>query len=208
MPFLPRVPRGVFFCPPCRRLGVYTERFSVETSALDSYAVLYYNNEKRGFDMRLEEFTEQDFKALYDWMCPLWEKTYGEIISRQQIVFLLEQYFSPRGIAHYRQEGYRYFRVEDGGTKGVVVFVDRGDETYLDKLYLLPEERGKGYAAFVFDELKKRGKDVTLNVNRSNARAVACYLKNGFQIEREEEIVLSDGMVNLDYRMRLPVCNS
>lgn len=155
--------------------------------------------------MQLEAFTKQNFETLYEWMRPLWEETYGKIIPREQIAYLLESYFSPQGIAHYQKEGYRYFRLEDGGTKGVVVFADRDTETYLDKLYLLPEERGKGYARFVFEELKKRGKDVTLNVNRANARAVACYLKNGFQVEREEKIILADGMINLDYRMRLPV---
>ena len=55
----------------------------------------------------------------------------------------------------------------------------------------------------IFQELQKSGKDLTLNVNRANERAVKCYLKNGFQIERETEILLDNGMINCDYEMRL-----
>ena len=47
------------------------------------------------------------------------------------------------------------------------------------------------------------GRDITLNVNQGNARALACYKKHGFIIESEERIELGGGMVNIDYNMRL-----
>jgi ribosomal protein S18 acetylase RimI-like enzyme len=53
----------------------------------------------------------------------------------------------------------------------------------------------------------KLGRDVTLNVNQGNARAVACYRKNGFIIDEEEIIELGDGMINRDYKMRLKAEN-
>lgn len=149
--------------------------------------------------MKLTDFTSHDYQTLYDFMQPLWHETYGEILPREHIELLLEKYFSEAGIAHYRAQGYVYQKIDD---IGVLVFVEREKEIYLDKLYLLPAARGKNYPAFVFDELLKRGKDVLLNVNRGNERAVRCYLKNGFAIERQEEIVLSNGMVNHDYVMR------
>jgi len=150
--------------------------------------------------IRLLDFTTEDYEKLHDFMRPLWLATYGEILPPPQIEFLLEKYFSKAGLAHYRAQGYRYRKI---GDNGVLVTVEKDGEIYIDKLYLLPSARGKGIPTEVFKELQKSGKDLTLNVNRANERAVKCYLKNGFQIERETEILLDNGMVNCDYEMRL-----
>lgn len=149
--------------------------------------------------MKLTDFTPQDYQTLYAFMRPLWLETYGDILPQEQIELLLDKYFSETSVAHYRTQGYIYQKIDE---VGVLVFVERETELYLDKLYLLPAARGKGYPAFVFGELTKKGKDVLLNVNRGNERAVRCYLKNGFVVEKREEIVLPNGMVNHDYVMR------
>lgn len=148
------------------------------------------------------DFSEEDFEGLYDFMRPLWLDTYGSILPVEQIEFLLKKYFSPEGLAHFRSKGYRYQKI---GEAGVLVTVEKPDSIYVDKLYLLPSQRGHGYAKAVFDELKTQEKDITLNVNQANERAVKCYLKNGFVIERKTDVLLENGMVNCDYEMRLHV---
>lgn len=153
--------------------------------------------------MELTEFCENDYTALMDFMTPLWHDTYGKIIPKEQIDFLLRKYFSDEGIAHFRAEGYKYFKLTDPTLAGVVVICEKEGCTYLDKLYILPEKRGLGYPQFVFSELLKLERDITLNVNQGNARALACYRKNGFTVEEEQIIDLGDGMVNKDYKMRL-----
>ena len=157
--------------------------------------------------MRLSEFNEQDFLTIKDFMTPLWYSTYGGIIPNEQIALLIEKYFSDDGLRHFRSEGYEYFKLVDGETVGIVVICEKDGATYLDKLYLTEQSRGKGYASFVFSELLRLGRDITLNVNQGNARAVRCYEKNGFVIEEEQYIDLGGGMVNKDYRMRLTMEN-
>ena len=152
--------------------------------------------------MLLTDFTQDDFLGLYNFMRPIWLETYGGFLPKEQIEFLLQKYFSEDGLKHFRALGYRYQKIAG---EGVLVTVDRGEEIYLDKLYLPPTQRGHGYAQAVFTELKKAGKDITLNVNQANQRAVKCYLKNGFIIERSTDIILENGMVNQDYEMRLHV---
>lgn len=149
--------------------------------------------------MTLQNFTQKDFENLYDFMKPLWQETYGDILPPEQLNFLLQKYFSADGMRHYQNLGYQYRKIDD---VGVLVFVEKEDSVYIDKLYLLPSARGKNYPAFVFDWLAQFGKDITLNVNQQNTRAVKCYLKNGFIIERTEDIHLGDGMINCDYIMR------
>lgn len=156
--------------------------------------------------LKLCEFeNESEYSQLYSFMSPLWHETYGEILPREQIDLLLKKYFSEDGIKYFRTFGYKYYDLTDGVSRlGVVVICKRDGTTYLDKLYLLPSARGRGCAEFVFSELLRLfDRDITLNVNQANTRAVRCYLKNGFEIESEEKIVLGEGMVNIDYRMRL-----
>ncbi len=153
--------------------------------------------------VELKKFSQTDFEQIYDFMAPIWYDTYGSILPKEQIDLLLNKYFSACGLAHYRDLGYEYFSLTDDGRKGVVVICERDGDTYLDKLYLTPDSRGKGYASFVFAELLKLGRDITLNVNQGNARAIACYKKNGFVVESEERIPVGDGLINVDFNMRL-----
>ena len=147
----------------------------------------------------LTAFTEQDFDGLYEFMRPIWHETYGDILPAKQIDFLLDKYFSPKGLNAYRMQGYEYFRID---AVGVLVIQERENEVYLDKLYLLPTARGKGYPEKIFAELLKRGKDLLLNVNQGNERAVNCYRKNGFIVEKVIDIDLGNGMINQDYILR------
>ena len=158
--------------------------------------------------MKFVRFDECDYPKLYDWMYPLWQDTYKGIVSKEHIDFMLKENFEEKAIERLRNNGYMYYKlVENEKMVGVVVFFITNEETHLDKLYLLPEARGKGYPALVFKNLLTYGKDVTLNVNRNNKRAFKCYTKNGFKIDKIMDIKLSNGMINQDYIMRLP-CNN
>ncbi len=151
--------------------------------------------------MQLTPFNEQDFGCLYAFMSPLWHETYGGFLPKAQIDFLLDKYFSPDGLKHYRALGYQYKNIcdDEQNKVGVLVYVDREKDTYMDKLYLVPSARGKGYPAFAFDFLCSLGKNVRLSANQQNERALKCYRKNGFEIEEKIAIQLGHGMVNYDF---------
>lgn len=149
--------------------------------------------------MTLVPFTNEDFDGLYEFMKPLWLETYSPILPEKQILFLLDKYFSKDGLERYRGLGYKYFRLDD---VGVLVYAERETDVYMDKLYLLPQARGKGYAAFAFAEMAKLGKPITLNVNQANERALKCYRKNGFEVVEKIAIDLGNGMTNYDYVMQ------
>ena len=151
----------------------------------------------------LTPFKSQDFDCLHEFMRPLWHEVYGPILPPVQIDFLLEKYFSAKGLNDYLAQGYEYFWIEDNGAHiGVLAIQEREREIYLDKLYLLPDARGKGYPEQVFSALLQRKKDILLNVNQANERAVNCYRKHGFFIDEVTDIPLGNGMVNKDFVMR------
>lgn len=157
--------------------------------------------------MQLTMLSEEEFVTLRDFMSPLWHETYGGFLPATQIDFLLDKYFSKDGLHFYRNAGYEYRNIIDDNGKraGVVVYVHREKDTYMDKLYLLPFARGKGIPKFVFEYLCSFGKDVRLSANQKNQRALKCYTKNGFEIEQEIAVQLGHGMVNYDYILRKKV---
>ena len=149
--------------------------------------------------MLLKKFEREDFACLRSFMTPLWHETYGKIIPKEQIDFLLEKYFSEPALVSFQEKGYEYYKIDN---VGVLVYVERETELYIDKLYLPSSMRGKGYPEKVFSELLKKGKTLSLNVNQGNERAVRCYLKNGFEITEKIDIDLGNGMTNCDYVMK------
>ena len=156
--------------------------------------------EKQIRPMRADEVA-----GLLAMMRPVWHETYDEILPQEQIEYLLTHYFAPEAVAAFQAAGYHYFFMcRDEEPVGLLVYRHDSDAVYLDKLYVSPAARRQGFAHLAFAHLFEMGRDVTLNVNRENKRAIAVYRHEGFIVEREEEIPLSDGMVNYDYRMRRP----
>ena len=156
--------------------------------------------------MEILAFEEQDYTALRAFMQPLWQETYQPILPLEQIDYLVEHYFAPEAIEHFRKLGYEYFKLcENEQTVGVLVFLERESYVFMDKLYLLPSARGKDYPAQAFAFMHTRKDTIRLNVNQANERAVRCYQKNGFEIILREQIQLGNGMVNHDYIMQKKV---
>lgn len=95
---------------------------------------------------------------------------------------------------------HRLWSFEDGPIVGFALFsTPKGDETaHLLKILLIPEKRGGEKALecwrSVCEELHRSGfKTVYLEVEKSNARARAFYLKLGFKLLREVKSYYSDG---------------
>lgn len=154
----------------------------------------------------LRELNDADYAGLFDAMRPIWHAVYDSIVSHEHTEHLLHKYFDVENIRKFRAEGYRYFFiVADAENAGLMVYMDRGTDLYLDKLYVFEAFRRKGLGSYALSHLCNLGndmhKDVRLNVNRGNQTAIAAYSANGFVVEREENIPQADGGVNCDYVM-------
>ncbi len=153
---------------------------------------------------KLRQITNADFPLLLELVSPLWHSTYDNIVGAEQADFLLHKYFDTENIEAYVQSGYQYFYiVHEGQVGGLLVFVDRAADVYLDKLYVTEPFRRKGLASFAIRKLHEMGKDIRLNVNRNNEIAIATYKNRGFEVEKEENIKLNDTFANCDYVMLL-----
>jgi putative acetyltransferase len=73
---------------------------------------------------------------------------------------------------------------EDGATLGFVVFDPATG--LMDQLCVAVAQKGKGVARALLDGVKRRAPErVHLTVNKANARAIAFYLREGFEVAGE-----------------------
>ncbi|MCC9074199.1 GNAT family N-acetyltransferase [Flavobacterium sp. F-65] len=142
-----------------------------------------------------------------------WPNTYGEILSKEQLDYMLDKFYEPALLEESIHNGHIFtMAYEDDFCLGYAGYqhnyLDK-NVTRLNKLYLLPESQGKGMGKVLIEAVeaaaKEKGSDiVTLNVNRFN-KAASFYKKMGFEIVDEANIELDFGYLMEDFIMEKKV---
>lgn len=142
-----------------------------------------------------------------------WWPAYREILTAEQIRYMLDTIYSRDNIHHQLQSGSQTYLllIEEGQVVGFAAFSPREEDPdiyKLHKLYCLPETQGKGYGRLLLEAVSKQvakaGKHILeLNVNRHN-KAKSFYEKMGFSVAYEEDIPIGPYWMN-DYVMRREV---
>ena len=143
-----------------------------------------------------------------------WPVTYSDIISSEQIDFMLNWMYDIKTISNAINSSNQDFIVlinegETIGFSGIEHNYENQLITRIHKLYVLPDKQGLGCGKallnFVISEAKKNASTLLhLNVNKQNP-AVQFYVKCGFEIEKEIVLDIGNGFVMDDYIMVLPL---
>ena len=161
--------------------------------------------------MQFESVTLEDTAAINELSAlatSILREYYDPIIGKAQNDYMLEKFQSVRAIHGQLEQGYRYyFAVAEGRRVGFLAFYPRGNALYLSKLYLLRQERGRGYGRammdFVVASARAQGLEaVELNVNKRN-ETTRIYEKMGFRILRSEKNDIGGGYDMDDYVYQL-----
>lgn len=138
-----------------------------------------------------------------------WPTAYGDIISQEQIAFMLEKMYNKGALLEQLLQGHHFIVAselkEDVGFAGFSV-IDLETHTFkLHKLYVLPKMHGKGVGKILMNEVVSQitaqaGKYLQLNVNRAN-KAKDFYLKAGFKIKETVDLDIGNGFYMNDYVM-------
>lgn len=142
-----------------------------------------------------------------------WHATYTEILSAEQLDYMLNTIYGTQALTKVMADGSQQFLLleDHRGIQGFVSFGARREDPQvwkIHKLYILPENQGKGYGKILIAEVKERMRQMgintlDLNVNRYNP-AQHFYRKMGFTIIREEDVPIGRFWMN-DYVMRLEI---
>lgn len=160
-----------------------------------------------GFGIRTA--TTADFSAIRAVVHEVWPVAYREVISQEQIAYMLNNLYSDQSLAkQLREEGCIFLVSEENNiVHGFASFSEIERSLFkLHKLYVYTEMQGKGIGKTLLDEVKKRsamfgGKAIELQVNKKNV-AQHFYTKQGFTIDRELVLDIGNGFVMDDFVMR------
>ena len=158
--------------------------------------------------MTIRTATEADIPLLRDLAHRIWRECYPGIITVEQIEFMLGWMYSEEEIRRQLRAGFTWEIVEDDGAAiGFLSFsVEEDGRVKLHKMYLLPDRQrggiGRQLLAHVCERAQALGaREVWMQVNKRNTRAIGAYLKAGFRIEREAVFDIGGGFVMDDYLM-------
>lgn len=137
----------------------------------------------------------------------IWPEHYAPIIGEAQVDYMLERFQGAAAILDQIQQGTAYYLLQDSlqNSLGYLALQSLDGFLYLNKLYILKEERGKGYASRTMEFLKERAREkgisrIFLRVHKRNP-SVAIYQKLGFWITGPLVTEIGEGFVMDDYRM-------
>ena len=156
-----------------------------------------------------------DVDIIFELAHTIWPHTYAEILSKEQISYMLDLMYSKKVLRHSIENNEQnfYLLFEERDAIGFLSIQQKEGIlpiTYkLNKIYIHQSKQGKGYGKLLIDftekEIKQNGaKILELNVNRNN-KALAFYKKLGFSIIREEDIDIGQGFLMEDYVMQKEV---
>ncbi|KQT25832.1 GCN5 family acetyltransferase [Chryseobacterium sp. Leaf405] len=167
--------------------------------------------------MEFIKATENDIPLIQELARKSWENAYAEILSSEQMEYMLSTMYSAEEIGnHLQQPNYHYFLIKDETQDSFDGFIGyevgyEENTTKLHRIYLTPESKGKGLGkaalAFLSEKVKESGDErIILNVNKHNS-ARKFYESQGYKVFDEGIFDIGNGYVMDDYLMEVLIQN-
>ncbi|WP_181305886.1 GNAT family N-acetyltransferase [Rufibacter sp. XAAS-G3-1] len=144
-----------------------------------------------------------------------WYPTYANILSPEQIDFMLTEIYSPDSLQRQMESGQTFLLLRYGGTPAAFAAYSLLNAEHqhfkLNKLYIHPACQGLGLGKKLLQEVIQTtkalgGKKLELNVHRQNP-AQHFYFKHGFKISKITNIPFAQFTLN-DYILVLNLAQS
>ncbi|HOZ84927.1 MAG TPA: GNAT family N-acetyltransferase [Niabella sp.] len=149
-----------------------------------------------------------DAKAIYDLAAKIWPEAFAQILTDQQIEYMMKMMYALPVLEKEIERGVLYFIFYHKGKAVGYTAIEPKENNHfkLHKIYLSPSLQGKGIGRFLLEEMEKKAKTLGaeklfLNVNRFN-KAIHFYQRHGYNILREEDIDIGNGYFMNDYVMQ------
>ncbi len=152
---------------------------------------------------------EEDLGIIQSLAHEIWPLVYADILHKDQIEYMLAQFYSLDALALQMEEGSQFFLLTTAD-KPIGFFAIQTNhpsvETMrLHKLYLLPNYHGQGFGKYMLQAIENNAhlqgmKRINLNVNKYNP-TIALYKKVGYSVLFAEDISIGGGYLMEDYQM-------
>ena len=153
----------------------------------------------------------EDIPVIQDLAFASWEVAYKDILSPDQIIYMLDLFYSKTSLKdQMTTKGHKFILAkEEEKPVGFAAYSPKHGKGHLvyhlHKLYVLPDQQGKGIGKsllhFITNDIKPAGaKVLELKVNRHN-KARYFYEKIGFTVSGELDTDIGNGYFMNDYVM-------
>lgn len=153
-----------------------------------------------------------DLQIIHDLAHKIWPHTYCDILSPEQLKYMLDKMNSVASLQNQFIELKHHFILvlDENIPVGFASFSPKEKDSTifrLHKIYVLPQQQGTGTGKLLLEYVINSAKlsaatSVELNVNRHN-KARSFYEKQGFMIIGKEDIDIGEGYFMNDYVMKL-----
>jgi ribosomal protein S18 acetylase RimI-like enzyme len=156
-----------------------------------------------------------DFSLIRKIAFSTWPATYGEILSTEQLRFMLNKFYSLENLKLNVEQNQLFYIISEFeiplGFLGIEHYFEGNPITKIHKIYVLSNNQGKGIGKLAIDfviksALENQNNKIILNVNRFN-NAVLFYQKMNFKIVQEIDIVIGNGYLMEDFVMEMSLQN-
>ena len=170
-------------------------------------------------EILIKKAEEENLKTIHEMAQVVFRHTYRDILSPEQMEYMMDMMYSMPNLKLQLQEGHCYYiaysnqmpcgyvsvQYEGPDSEGVEVF-------HLHKIYVMPDIQGKGVGLRLFETATDHVRDamsgqyarIELNVNKYN-KAVDFYRHLGMRVLLEEDFPIGNGFYKTDYIMGLDV---
>ena len=156
----------------------------------------------------IKPVTPPDVPAIAALARKIWQATYSDIITRQQIDYMLEQRYNSARLNDDLKAPDKWFDqiFADDHRAGFAACELCKVEYKLDKLYVHPDFQRKGLGGALITHAAARARKlgypaVILAVNKHNENAIKAYQKHGFSVRESVETNIGQGFIMDDYIM-------
>ncbi|WP_300685759.1 GNAT family N-acetyltransferase [Chryseobacterium sp.] len=161
--------------------------------------------------MKFIKATKNDIPLIQNLARRSWENAYAEILSGEQMEYMLSEMYSETEInSHLQNPDYQYYLIQDENNNSYEGFIGyelnyEENTTKLHRIYLIPESKGKGFGKGALQFLNEKASEngnrrIILNVNKYNA-ARNFYESQGYSVYDEGVFDIGGGFVMDDYLM-------
>lgn len=154
--------------------------------------------------------TIEDIPTIREMAHITWYPTFREILSQEQIEYMLEMMYSEKALKEQIEvRNHLFFLAKESekalGYLSVEVDYNQQPITKIHKIYILPDLQGKGIGKLLMQKaeqvaLENQNTILSLNVNRFN-KATKFYESLGFVNTKTEDIDIGNGYLMEDFVM-------
>jgi ribosomal protein S18 acetylase RimI-like enzyme len=156
----------------------------------------------------IRPITPDDVPAIIGLARTTWLDAYAEIISPEQIDYMLAQRYDHARLCLDTEDPQKWLHQAflGGVLAGFAACEIHKGEFKLDKLYIHPNMQRKGIGAALVDHVAELARErgfsaMILAVNKQNEQAIRAYAQYGFRLRNEAVTDIGHGFVMDDYIM-------